>query len=154
MPLNHSKAEISFKGKRSNSFGFILLLSSVFVLFITILPLLFDGSISNTVVIISGFTGIAIALLFLWFWMATYYFIKNEILFARFGPFVWKIPVEQISFIRLNQETFGGTWKLTLAWKSMEIRYQKNKSIFISPEDEKLFLESLLKINGAIKIKS
>ena len=154
MPVNHSKTAISFKTRKSKSFGYLLLISGLFVLFVTISPLLLDGGLNNKEVIISGFIGISMVCLFLWCWIATLYTIKSETLIARFGPFIWKVPVKLISMIRLNQETIGGTWKLTLSWKSMEIKYQRNKSIFISPENEELFLESLLKINQSIKISS
>lgn len=154
MTAYQTKTTNIFHSKRSKSFGYFLLISGAVVILITVLPTLIYSETSITAGVVSGGIGIIVAAFFLWCWISTFYSIKNEILTVRFGPIVWKVPVKDISEVRLNQETFGGTWKLTLSWKSMEIKYRKNKSVFISPENEKMFLELLLKINGTITISA
>ncbi len=55
--------------------------------------------------------------------------------------------------IRLNQKTIGGTWKLTLSWNCMEIKYKKSRSIYITPERQDDFIHQLKTINHNIEIK-
>ena len=55
--------------------------------------------------------------------------------------------------IRLNQKTIGGTIKPTLSWNSIEIRYKKHRSVFVTPERQDEFVGRLKSINDKIEIK-
>ena len=143
-----------FYSNKSSSFGRFLIASSLFIIAVAFgLPLLIGDNYPFSSFIITCLVVVPVSGLFLWAWMATYYLIENEILIAKSGPFLWRVPIKEISLIRLNQETFGGTWKLTLSWKCMEIKYRRVRSIFISPANENEFLDRLLKINPKIDIK-
>lgn len=146
--------EYRYRSKKSPSFGYLLLISCIVVIFITIgWPIIKYETISNSNLLLGILIVTPMIALFLWLWLATYYFIKDEILIARSGPLKWRVPIKEITLIRLNQKTIGGTWKLTLSWNCMEIKYKKYGAIFISPENEETFLNKLLQINSSIQIR-
>lgn len=143
-----------FAVRKSNSFGCFLWISSIVIAFVAIgLPLLTVESTSISEWIISISITIVVGGLFLWIWYDTNYIIDNDLLIAKSGPMVWKIPINEISLIRLNQKTFGGTWKPTLAWNCIEIKYKKYRSIYISPERQNVFVSQLMELNKTIVIK-
>ncbi len=143
-----------FYSKKSRSFGGILIAAILFISLIVYgLPVLLHDTFDLMGFIVSSLIVSITIGLFLWLWIGTYYLIDNEMLIAKSGPLIWKVPTKEISFIRLNQETIGGTWKLTLSWKCIEIKYKKSRSIFISPNNESDFLDRLVKINPQIEIK-
>lgn len=143
-----------FSSKKSRSFGGILIAGVLLITLVVFgLPVVLKGTPDLMEFIVSSLLVLITAGLFLWLWLGTYYFIDNEILIAKSGPLTFKVPIKEISFIRLNQETIGGTWKLTLSWKCIELKYKKSRSIFISPNDENDFLDRLVKINPQIEIK-
>jgi hypothetical protein len=145
---------VKYSGKKSRSFGLFLLLSSIVILFVTIgLPILVNKSLDSTGLIISSLIILPTLGLFLWAWIDTFYLIDKDNLKVKCGPFVWRINVLDIKIIRLNQKTIGGTMKPTLSWSSIEIRYKKYRSIFISPERQEDFISQLKSINDKIEIK-
>jgi hypothetical protein len=146
------KMKHKFPSKKSRIFGFLLLIVSVFIILVGIVSPIIEAVSILEIVFLTLISGFVVGL-FLWCWLATYYVVENENLIVRLGPFVWKIFIKDISLIRLNQKTIGGTWKPTLSWNSIEIKYQSRRSIFVSPENEEGFLERLLVINKAIEIK-
>ena len=143
-----------FSCKKSRSFGGFLIAASLFITLVVFgLPAIFKDTFDLIEFIVSSLLVLITIGLFLWLWCGTYYLIDNEILIAKSGPLTWKIPIKEILFIRLNQDTIGGTWKLTLSWKCIELKYKKSRSIFISPNNESDFLDKLVKINPQIEIK-
>ena len=140
--------------KKSRSFGMFLIFTCLFITLIAYGQLLLkNDSYSALDFIIPSLIVTPVLGLFLWIWKATYYLIHNEILIAKSGPLIWKVPIKEITLIRLNQDTIGGTWKLTLSWSCIEVKYNKYRSIFISPSNEGEFLERILKINSKIDIR-
>jgi len=101
------------------------------------------------VVIISGL----VIILLLWIWFGTYYQLSKDKLVAASGPFIWNIKISDIDFIRLNQNTFGGMYKASLSMKGMEIRYNKRRSLHISPVQQEIFIKRLKELNTKIEIK-
>jgi hypothetical protein len=149
-----SKKDNRYSGTKSRSFGLFLLISSAVIVFVAIgLPILINKTIDLTGLIIAGLIVIPTLGLFLWAWLDTFYLIDKENLKIKCGPFMWRINVSDIKTIRLNQKTIGGTMKPTLAWNSIEIRYKKYRSIFITPERQDDFVSRLKEINDKIEIK-
>lgn len=147
--------EAVYTGKKSRSFGFLLLISCVFIGFVAIgLPLLMNGAKSTPVLLVSVILTVVVSGFFLWMWMGTYYVITHDVLIAKSGPMRWKVPIKDILFIRLNQKTIGGTWKPTLSWDCIEIRYKKYRAIFITPDKQDNFINQLKTINDQIEIKT
>jgi len=143
-----------FTVKKSNSFGYFLLISIIVIGFAAIgLPLLSGDSFNITGLTVGLIITTLVGGLFLWIWIDTNYVIDNEFLIAKSGPIIWRVPIREISFVRLNQKTIGGTWKPTLSWVCIEIRYKKYRSIFITPEKQDDFIGQLKQINDKIEIK-
>jgi len=146
--------DTKFTVKKSNSFGYFLLISAIVIGFVAIgLPLISGDSFNIAGLVVGLIITVLISGLFLWIWLDTYYTIDNEILIAKSGPLIWRVPIREISYVRLNQKTIGGTWKPTLSWNCIEIRYKKYRSIFITPEKQDEFLGQLEQINDKIEIK-
>jgi hypothetical protein len=146
--------DLKFSGQRSTSFGIFLLISIAAIIFTMIgLPILVSKSIDSTGLLFSCLIGIPVIGLFIWIWTNTYYLIKENKLHIKSGPFFWKIPISDINVIRLNQRTVGGILKPTLSWQSIEIKYKKYRSIFITPDRQEDFINRLKEKNGKIEIK-
>jgi hypothetical protein len=146
--------DTKFAVRKSNSFGYFLLISVIVIGFATIgLPLLADDSFNITGLIAGLIITTLVSGLFLWIWISTNYIIDNDFLIAKSGPLIWRVPIREISYVRLNQKTIGGTWKPTLSWNCIEIRYKKYRSIFITPEKQNDFLGQLKQINDNIEMK-
>ena len=148
------KLDNRFSGKRSRSFGIFLLISSAVILLVAIgLPILINKTFDSTGLLISSLIAFPTLGLFLWAWLDTSYLIRDTDLKVKCGPFIWKIPIAEIKMIRLNQKTIGGTIKPTLSWNSIEIRYNKHRSVFVTPERQDEFVSRLKSINDKIEIK-
>lgn len=140
--------------RKSSSFGYVLLFCCIVIGFVAIgLPFLTRDSLNANGLLISIIFALIPVGLFIWIWINTYYIIDNEILIAKSGPIVWKVPIKEISMVRLNQKTIGGTWKPTLSWNCIEIKYKKYRSIFITPERQDDFISRLKQVNSQIEIK-
>jgi hypothetical protein len=145
---------MKFKPKRSRSFGILFLIIVILVLAISwFLPRIIKEELSTLDNCIVLLVNIVVASFFLWLWEGTFYTIDNKWLVATFGPFRWKVLINEINYIRLNQKVIGGMIKLTLSSDSIEIRYKKRNSIFISPDAQSDFIAELKRVNDKIEIK-
>lgn len=150
--MNDLKSTKKFACKKDLSFGMLVLISGLLIWALFILSFL-TASSDPLEYIVPGLIAFVVSGFFLWGWMGTFYLLDKEKLTARSGPFRWKIPVQDIRYIRLNQKTIGGTWKPTLAWDCIEIRYGRSRAVFITPLDEKGFLSAVKDLNHDIQIK-
>jgi hypothetical protein len=146
--------DTKFAVKKSSSFGYFLFFIGALISFVALgLPFLTKGSLNAAELLIS-LTIITLPVgLFLWIWVDTYYFIDNEILIVKSGPLKWKVPVSEITFVRLNQKTIGGIWKPTLSWDCIEVKHKKAGSVFITPDKLNDFIGHLQSLNENIEIK-
>ncbi len=136
--------DTKFAVRKSNSFGYVLLISGIVIAFAAIgLPLLTDNSFNITGSIAGLIITTLVSGLFLWIWIGANYIIDNDFLIAKSGPLIWRVPIREISYVRLNQKTIGGTWKPTLSCNCIEIRYKKYRSIFITPKRQEDFINQL-----------
>lgn len=100
------------------------------------------------IVVVSSFLVIG---LLLWIYLGTYYEIPNDVLKYRSGPMRGSIAISRISKVTKGRTLWVGT-KPALARKGLIISYERFNEIYISPEQEELFLEMLLEQNPSIKI--
>ena len=96
---------------------------------------------------------IGIISLIIWILLDTKYIFSQEILYFYSGPFRGKINVNSIK----NIERHSGlivpvTYKPALDTKGLIIRYNSFDDIYISPKEEEVFIQELLKINPNIVI--
>jgi len=131
----------------------LLILSTVLILLGLISYLFIIIRTLNAETIIVGIISVLVIILLLWIWFGTYYHLSEEKLVAVSGPFVWNIEIRDIDSIRLNQKIFGGMYKATLSMNGMEIKYNKRRSLFISPVQQEIFITRLKELNIKIEIK-
>lgn len=142
-----------YSARKDNSFGGFLLVVIIIMAGVSYgFPLLFNESCSLSDFIIPSLIDIPLIFLLLWCWFDTYYLIDNGMLITKCGPFIRKIQIPEINLVRLNQKTISGTWKPTLSWKSIEVRYSKYYSVYITPTKQEEFLYELKNINRRIEI--
>jgi hypothetical protein len=142
-----------YKAKKGRSMGIFLSVASMFVFFVgVIMPILIDGEITQKVIVIGLAVILPIMTLFIWVWFGTYYLISNDVLKATSGPFNWRIKVQDINKIKLNQPTILGIIKFSLSFRSIEVIYKKYDSIFIMPENQDEFIQDLKSMNPNIVV--
>ncbi len=129
-----------------------MIISAILILLGLISYLCFIVRMLNAETIIAGIISGLVIFLLLWIWFGTYYQLSKDTLIAASGPFVWNIKIGDIHLIRLNQKTFGGMYKATLSMNGIEIRYNKHRSLFISPVQQEIFIEKLKELNPKIEI--
>lgn len=82
--------------------------------------------------------------LLLWIYFGSWYELREEYLFCRYGPFCEKIYYDKIKALRLSNNLFSS---MALSSKRIEIRQHGKGYIigttFISPVDREGFLDEL-----------
>jgi len=102
--------------------------------------------------IILTISSTTVILLMVSLWFGTYYKIIGNTLIARSGILIWKIKINDIKFINLNQKCNGAIFKASLSRTCMEIKYRKYRTLFISPVQQESFVAKLKEINNNIVI--
>jgi hypothetical protein len=93
----------------------------------------------------------SIIFLLIWMWFGTTYTIGNSELTIKYGPFRWKIAIEEIQKIRKVKNPFTAP---SLSVDRLEISYGKYEVIQVSPENQDIFIKCLLEENLDIKIEN
>lgn len=106
--------------------------------------LLFDGNWSGSTILI--FQIIFIAHLF----YTTFYTIKNKKLLIKSG-FIVNTSLDILSIKKIS-ETRNIMSAPAISFDRLEILYNKNNTVLISPKDKKGFLEAVKRINPEIEI--
>jgi hypothetical protein len=94
-----------------------------------------------------------IVLALIWILLDTKYILKENKIFYNSGPFRGTIAIESIRRIEHHSGIIVPvTFKPALNTKGLIIHYNSFDDIYISPKQEDLFLEELLKVNPDIAI--
>lgn len=97
---------------------------------------------------------ITIVLALVWILLDTKYLLKENKIFYNSGPFRGSIAIDSIKKITHHSGIIVPvTFKPALNTKGLIIHYNSFDDIYISPKQEDLFLEELLKINPNIEIR-
>ena len=89
----------------------------------------------------------------IWILFDTKYSIKEGIIYFNSGPFRGNININSIKKIERHSGIIVPvTFKPALNFKGLIIHYNSFDDIYISPVEEALFLEELLKVNPNILI--
>lgn len=91
--------------------------------------------------------------LLLWGYFDTKYEITASEIIYKSGPVHGRIKIDQINEIVRNKTLWVGL-KPATAIKGLIIKYGKYNEIYISPEDNDLFIDKLMEQNDTIKIIS
>jgi hypothetical protein len=89
----------------------------------------------------------------LWSYYGTYYELTQMHIKYNCGPIKGKIEIKEIREIIKGQTLWVGL-KPATARKGLIIKYGKFDEIYMSPETNDEFINSLLKLNDAVKITS
>ncbi len=96
---------------------------------------------------------IPIVALLIWILLDTKYILKENKIFYNSGPFRGTIAIKSIRKIQHHSGIIVPvTFKPALNTKGLIIHYNSFDDIYISPKQEELFLEELLKVNPNIQI--
>lgn len=76
----------------------------------------------------------------LWILVSTKYIVKNENLKITSGPFSWNIPIKSINSV---QETQNALTSPGLSFDRLEITYDEDKVIIVSPANKIEFMQKL-----------
>jgi hypothetical protein len=96
---------------------------------------------------------VGIISILIWILLDTKYNIKEEILCFYSGPFRGKININSIRKVERHSGLFVPvTYKPALNTKGFIVYYNKYDEIYISPNQEEIFIEELLKINPNIVV--
>ncbi len=93
------------------------------------------------------------ACLLLWVYFDTKYEITVTALIYKSGPIRGQIEIERINEIVKGKTLWVGL-KPATARNGLIIKYDKYNEVYISPENNDLLINELLKRNNRIKIKS
>ncbi|MFD2891329.1 PH domain-containing protein [Flavobacterium chuncheonense] len=109
-----------------------------------------EGLVAGAVLL--SINGLTLTLL-IWIYFKTYYSVDNHLLLCKSGPFFSKIDIKTIKKIEHHKGIYVPViWKPALSHIGLIITYNNYDDIYISPENETLFLEKLLIINPNIQI--
>ena len=130
---------------------FTIILASVCALMLGVIILAFveKTDLVGQIVVVS--TSALVILLLVWLYFGTSYELNNRFLIYRSGPMKGRISVESIREI-IRGETMWVGIKPATARNGLIIKYSSYDDVYISPEQETLFLEKLIEQNPAIKI--
>jgi hypothetical protein len=96
---------------------------------------------------------ITIVLALVWILLDTKYILKENKIFYNSGPFRGSIAIDSIKKITHHSGIIVPvTFKPALNTKGLIIHYNSYDDIYISPKQEDLFLEELLKVNSNIEV--
>lgn len=126
-----------FKSKIDRSL-LICLILSVFACMLGASVMLKIGGAVNFV--IAAFILIVGAGFPLWILISTRYAVQNGNLEIMSGPFSWSIPIHSIKAIQESQSALTSP---ALSFDRLEVNYDEDKVILVSPADKKRFLQKL-----------
>ena len=96
---------------------------------------------------------IGIVAMLIWILLDTKYSVKEEIILFNSGPFRGKININSIRKIERHSGLIVPVnYKPALNTAGLIVYYNKYDEIYISPNQEAIFLEELLKINPKIEV--
>lgn len=140
----HYSSHFSKTNKIVLGFTFIIIIATIFPI------IFFEEYISFFIVLCINLSAIGFLL---WIILDTSYKINNGKLHCKSGPFYKTIPILNIKKINHHNGLFiPVTFKPALSHIGLIISYNYYDDIYVSPKEEKKFLENLLEINPNIQI--
>ncbi|WP_100010844.1 PH domain-containing protein [Lentibacillus sediminis] len=91
-----------------------------------------------------------LSLVLLWFWFQTGYKIEGDLIRIKYGPIRMKVEIQKIIQIRKHRSIFAAP---ALSIHRLEINSGRFNIISISPENEKEFINEILKINPELEME-
>jgi len=126
-----------FKSKIDIWLGLVIIISVLFCLAVTIgMAFIMDaaGMLFSIIVLALG------VLLPLWILFGTRYVVAEDSLDVKSGPFTWHIPISSICSVRKTRNPLSSP---ALSLDRLQIHYQSDKSLMVSPKDRQGFLAAI-----------
>lgn len=121
------------------------------VILVATVPALFSDDRTGLTIVLA-INGITLLFLF-WLYFTTAYYLTNETLICKSGPFKQAIELKTIKKIEHhNGIVVPVTWKMSWDKKGIIITYNSYDDIYISPKKQEEFINKLIEINPNIKI--
>ncbi|MCA1053853.1 PH domain-containing protein [Rossellomorea aquimaris] len=98
----------------------------------------------------SWIIAIPLMLLIIWLIASTYYEIQGEVLKVTAGPIRYTMSIHTIRAVEASNNPISSP---ALSLDRLRITYNQNDRVLISPKDQKAFVDELMKINPAIKVR-
>ncbi|WP_156110438.1 PH domain-containing protein [Brevibacillus thermoruber] len=103
---------------------------------------LFTGTLGTTERIALFFIHFVLPCFLLWLVTSVCYIIENDALIIQYGPFKKIIPLDSINRVRKTSNPLASP---ALSLKRLEIVYNHQKTVLISPKDREAFMRLLQK---------
>ncbi len=126
-----------FKSKIDKWLLICLILSIIACLLGASVMLEEGGTLYTSIAVITMIAGAGFPL---WVFVSTKYIVKNGNLKIISGPFSWIIPIESIKSVEETQSAITGP---ALSFDRLEIIYDEDRAIIVSPADETQFIQKL-----------
>ena len=140
-----------FKSSIHLSSGLILTIIPTIMISVALMGLLFETP--NTGIMIGSIIFILIGSTFFWILLDTKYSIKENDLYYCSGPIRVKIDIQSIRKIKHQKGLYNECFlKPSLDYNGLYIYYNKFDDIYLSPKDQDVFVNYLLKINPKIDL--
>ena len=131
---------MQFKSKKDLWLGLLLWISML----VGSIAAIIDRN--NLVILIMFLSLLLVAVI----WFGTAYYIADDMLEIRVGPFSNKIDIREIKSIEDSRNPLSSP---ALSLDRIKIVYGHSRVALISPKEKDLFIEELLRINSDINIK-
>jgi len=138
-----------FNGRKDRLFNLIFI--SMGVIMLCLIFLAFWGSSKFFVRMILTLTSLLVIGYLIWIYLDTSYTLVKERLNYRSGLLKGSIDIQKIHEVIRGKTMWAGNRAAT-ARNGLIIKYERFNSIYISPEQEDVFLQQLLAVNPDIKI--
>ncbi|MFA9458373.1 PH domain-containing protein [Halalkalibacter sp. AB-rgal2] len=141
---------MKFNPKKDLIYGIILLPLSFFLIAFSVLfPIYFDADVVSIIVI--TVLCLPLGVYFLWCWFGTSYWILEDKLVIKQGPFRRSINIDQIEIVQKNTNPLVASTALSL--ESYVLQYKPYKTFIISPMNIEEFVNELRNTSGNHTIK-
>jgi len=91
-------------------------------------------------IVLTAICGTVSIAFLLWILLSTQYCIEGSTLRITSGPFRWKIPIDSIASVKATRSPLSAP---ALSLDRLEIRYGRNRTVLVSPQDRTGFLQAL-----------
>lgn len=141
---------MKFQPKKDVLYGLILLpISLFFIVFGMSFPFIFDADLVS-IIVITTFS-FPVGIYFMWCWFGTSYWVLEDKLIIKQGPFRRTIHIDKIETIQRNTNPLVASTALSL--ESYILQYKPYMHCIIAPENIEEFVSELQKRHERAYIK-
>jgi hypothetical protein len=140
----------TFSSRRDTLFGSIILGTNLLLLYILFYHTRTEAGFFELFwvdLLMLGVVGLLV-----WIYFGTRYELNAHHLIYKSGPLRGKIALEQIKEVIRDTSMWVGFLKPATARKGLIIKYNRYDEIYISPENNDIFINTLLELKSDVKV--